>query len=139
MKPVEPVTRIFIWGNSLAYAGTIPVVMSQTETTTGSWRRAGVAGLLSGTAASAASSAMLALCGWMEKKGGAAPNNGPSQWGWGESAARPGRASWRHTAVGYAVHHISSIFWAVLHEKTFGARPPRHPCTAVIHGLTTAA
>ena len=82
---------------------------------------------------------MLALCGWIEKKSFAAPNNGPSQWIWGESAAREERASWRHTAVGYAVHHVSSIFWGVLHEKTFGARPPGHPRTAVIHGLTTAA
>jgi hypothetical protein len=128
-----------MWENSLAYRSTIQIVMSQTVTTTRSWRQAAVAGLLSGTVASAASSAMLALCGWIERKSMAAPNNGPSQWIWGEPAARAERASWRHTAVGYAVHHVSSIFWAVLHEKTFGARPAERPFTAVIHGLTTAA
>ncbi|WP_380596439.1 hypothetical protein [Steroidobacter flavus] len=41
---------------------------------------------------------------------------------WGEAEAYTREASLRHTAAGYAIHHATSIFWAVLHESVFGGR-----------------
>jgi hypothetical protein len=82
-----------------------------------SWQQAFEDALISGTAASLCSAAALAICGKIERDTAAGPNNGPSQWVWGEGAAYERRATLRHTAVGYAIHHAMSIFWATLHEK----------------------
>lgn len=35
--------------------------------------------------------------------------------------------TWRHTAVGYLIHHAMSIMWATLYERLFGSR--RHEKT----------
>jgi hypothetical protein len=82
-----------------------------------SWKVAVLRGLLSGSAASLLSGAMLAICGKLERNAPAGPLNGPSQWVWGERAARQRRASFRETAVGYGIHHGVSIGWAAVHEK----------------------
>jgi hypothetical protein len=104
------------------------------------WRRAAIDGCVSGTIAALTSTAALTACGWIERRRPAAPNNAPSQWIWGEHASYETRATLRHTIVGFAVHHAMSIFWAVLHERTFGA-PPRAigPLKPVAQGLATAA
>ena len=87
-----------------------------------SWRQAVGRGLWSGTLASVVSAAALAICGKVERNTAAGPMNGPSQWIWGRRAAYRRDASVRHTVVGYAVHHVSATFWAVLHETAFGGR-----------------
>ena len=43
----------------------------------------------------------------------------------GEGEAFTRRATLKHTAVGYTIHHASSIFWALLHERTFGGAAER--------------
>lgn len=55
------------------------------------------------------------------RRGSAAgPLNGPSQWLWGEKEAYTRQATLRHTAVGYTIHHVTSVGWATLHERAFG-------------------
>src|SRR5690606_33818330 len=54
--------------------------------------------------------------------------NTASQWVWDRPARRARRWTWRHTALGYAIHHASSVFCAT----GFGAGneavpPPRKP------------
>jgi hypothetical protein len=81
------------------------------------WREAFDRALVSGSAASLLSAVALAACGQIERGTPFGPQNGPSQWVWGERAAYRRDASLRHTAVGYGIHHMSSLLWATLHEK----------------------
>jgi hypothetical protein len=76
---------------------------------------------LSGSAASVASTLALALCGEVEDGSASGPINGPSQWLWGEEEAYTKATTWRHTASGFAIHHVMSIFWATLYESVFGS------------------
>src|SRR5687768_14320002 len=85
------------------------------------WREVLVDGVELGTIASLTSAAALTLLGWLEERRPAAPNNGPSQWVWGEAEAYEQRPTLRHTAVGYGVHHATSVFWALVHVTVFGA------------------
>jgi hypothetical protein len=84
---------------------------------------AGRAALISGSAASAVSATALALGGTVEEGSAAGPINGPSQWVWGEEEARTREPTLKHTALGYAIHHSTSLMWAVAYERLFrGAR-----------------
>jgi len=76
--------------------------------------------LVSGSSASVASTVTLSICSKLEEDSAAGAINGPSQWVWGEHEAYTRRATWRHTAVGYTIHHASSIFWALFYEHLFG-------------------
>jgi hypothetical protein len=84
------------------------------------WKQAFHRARRSGAAASLLSAAALAVCGKIECNSATGPLNAPSQWLWGEGAARRRRASLRETAVGYAIHHGTSVGWATLHEKLVG-------------------
>ena len=79
----------------------------------------------SGTLASVFSAAALAICSKIEEGSAAGGLNGPSQWLWGEREAYTRRATLRHTAVGYTIHHATSLGWATLHERVFGQSPAR--------------
>jgi hypothetical protein len=81
------------------------------------WREALDRALVSGSTASVLSAIALAACGKIERGTPFGPQNGPSQWLWGERAAHRRDASLRYTAVGYGIHHLSSVGWATLHEK----------------------
>ena len=83
--------------------------------------------VLSGSAASLASAAALMACSKLHHGKAAGGLNGPSQWLWGEDEAYTREATLRHTATGYAIHHATSIFWAVLHESVFGGGSRRKP------------
>jgi len=105
-----------------------------------SWPQALQDGLLTGSIASVCSATVLAVCGKIESGSAAGPNNGPSQWIWGEGAAYERRATWRHTAVGYAIHHATSIFWATLHEKLLRSQNGMESNAGLVaKGATTAA
>jgi hypothetical protein len=105
-----------------------------------SWQRALQDAVFSGSVASLSSAAALALCGKLEGTTAAGPLNGPSQWIWGEQAAYRQRATLRHTAVGYAIHHATSIFWATLHEKILSSENARESAAQrLAKGATTAA
>ena len=88
-------------------------------------RDAARAALVSGSFGSVVSTLALATCGKLEEGSAAGPNNGPSQWIWGEEEAYTRQATWRHTAVGYAIHHATSIGWATAHEYVFGKSQAR--------------
>ena len=93
----------------------------------------------SGTVASLTSTAALTLLGWLEERRPAAPNNGPSQWIWGEAEAYEKRPTLRHTLVGYGVHQATSVFWAMVHVKVFGASDvPSIRGETLVKGLITA-
>jgi hypothetical protein len=83
--------------------------------------------LATGTAASLASAAALMLGSKLSGGNAVAGLNGPSQWLWGEAEAYTREPTWRHTATGYAIHHATSVFWAVVHEKVFGGSRARKP------------
>jgi len=98
--------------------------------------------LATGSLASMLSALVMAMRGASDDKSIAGPLNGPSQWIWGRRAARTRRASVRHTVLGYAIHHASATFWALIYE-TFAATPSkpkrlRHAMSDAV-ALTTAA
>jgi hypothetical protein len=87
-----------------------------------SWKNAMQRGLLSGSTASVLSTLALAAAGQRETGSMLAPTNAVSHWIWGDKAARHDGASLRYTLVGYAIHHVSATFWAVLFERFMGER-----------------
>jgi hypothetical protein len=94
--------------------------------------------LLPGTCAALASAAALAWTGRRETGSAAAPLNAPSQWLWGRGAPYRDDVTWRHTAVGLAIHHSASLLWGVLFEL-FRRRAPRDVPGVVASAVTTAA
>ena len=78
--------------------------------------------LVSGASASICSALALAICSRIDEGSYAGGLNGPSQWLWGQDEAYTREASLRHTAVGYGIHHLTSVFWATLYERIFGHR-----------------
>lgn len=86
------------------------------------WKHAARQALVSGTAASLLSTAVLALAGKRGNNAPAGPINGPSQWLFGRQAAYRTSASLRHTLTGFLIHHSMAVGWALLHERVFGRR-----------------
>lgn len=83
-------------------------------------------GLVSGSVASVFSGVTMAALSKVEEDRAAGALNGPSQWIWGEREAYTRRATLRHTALGYAIHHASSTFWGMLFEYAFGCAIADH-------------
>jgi len=87
------------------------------------WAQALEEAAVSGTLASLLSAAVLAVAGRRQAPSAAAPLNATSQWVWGtEEAQRADEPDGRHTATGYAVHHLAATFWAVLHARALADR-----------------
>src|SRR5688572_24464081 len=86
------------------------------------WKSAMRQAVVSGTAASLFSAAVLALAGKLEGGSAAGPLNGPSQWIFGRRAAYRRSASLKHTLTGLVIHHAMAVGWATLHERLFGQR-----------------
>lgn len=96
--------------------------------------------LVSGSVASITSAIVLSLRGKAELGKSAAPVNGPSQWIWGLHAPYQDRFTLRYTIVGYGIHHVASVFWAVWYEKLRQQLPPAETTTAVLApAVATAA
>ena len=96
--------------------------------------------LLSGSAASIVSTAVLVARGKRELNAPAAPLNAPSQWVWGRHAPYVDRPSVQHTVVGFGIHHVASIFWAAFYEFAIAKRTARDPvAVAKIAAGTSAA
>jgi hypothetical protein len=85
-----------------------------------SWKTSLQRGMVSGTTSSLLSTLVLAATGKGETNSMFAPTNAISHWLWGDKAARRDGPSWRYTLVGYAIHHASATFWAVLFERVMG-------------------
>lgn len=78
---------------------------------------------LSGAIAAVLSSVVVAACSACEARAPFAGVNAASQWFWGRRAKRHVGPSWRYTAVGYLVHHFSSLLWAGIYEAWCLHRP----------------
>ncbi len=85
------------------------------------------AGCLTGTCASLASTAALALAARMEGKAAIRPINAVSRWLNGERAASYEGVDAAHTVVGYVTNHAASIFWAIIFEAWCARRRPVGP------------
>ena len=97
-------------------------------------------GVVSGTSASVFSTLALAIAGRKQAGSWTAPTNSTSHWIWGWPALHVDRATWRHTATGYAIHHSAAVFWAVLHARsTQSVAATYRPGPAVAAGLAAAA
>jgi hypothetical protein len=90
--------------------------------------------LRSGTVASLLSTTALALLCRRKGLGAAAGTNATSHWLWGERAKGVRRFSLRHTLLGYATHHASSLFWAGLFERFCRGRE----CSSALYALPKA-
>jgi hypothetical protein len=77
----------------------------------------------SGAIAAVLSSVVVAACSACEARAPVAGVNAASQWLWGRRAKRHTKPSWRYTAVGYLVHHVSSLIWAGIYEAWCLRRP----------------
>jgi len=76
--------------------------------------------VFSGASPSICSALALAICSRIDEGSYAGGLNGPSQWLWGQEEAYTRRADLRHTAIGYGIHHLTSMFWATSYERIFG-------------------
>ena len=76
-----------------------------------------LATFVTGSIASVASTAVLLAISRYETGHASAALNGPSQWLWGRQAAYRRRARARYTAVGYLIHHASSLLWAAVYDN----------------------
>jgi hypothetical protein len=103
------------------------------------WNTALRRGLVSGTTSSLLSTAALALFGKREAGSAFAPTNAISHWYWGERAARRDHPSPRYTLPGYAIHHASATFWAVLFERACGDLLDRRDTGKTLLASTAAA
>lgn len=104
------------------------------------WKAALQESAVSGTLASILSTAALAVLGRRENGSSAAPGNATSHWVWGDEALYRDRYDARHTLAGYAIHHVASTFWAVLHARVMHGRPGAlQPVPALAAAGATAA
>lgn len=102
-----------------------------------------VPALLSGTSASLLSTAVLAVCSHLVSGSAAAGTNATSHIVHGDAAFTADRPSWRHTGLGYALHHASALVWAWLYEalRNPRTRSPAEPllkagvASAVAYGI----
>ena len=85
-----------------------------------------IEGLVAGSLASVLSALALAWAGSRQARSAATPLNAVSQWRWGDKALRQHRASGRYTALGYAIHHGASVFWACVHAAALRRHPQAH-------------
>jgi hypothetical protein len=90
-----------------------------------SWVDTAASALISGTAASFAMTAALALLAKKEDKGALQPINSTSHWLHGEEASSVRSLDVSHTGDG--THHVSALFWAVIFERWLATRPKRTP------------
>jgi hypothetical protein len=105
------------------------------------WRQALREGLVAGSLASLLSTAVLAAAGRRDAGSAWAPVNAVSHWLWGREALEQDEPSWRYTGVGLLTHHLSAVFWAVLHARIAAAQPGSGSVPAVLAGsaATSAA
>lgn len=72
----------------------------------------------SGSIASLLSTLAVSFCSRSRVGSAAAGTNAASQWVWYPRARFARAPSWRHTGVGYVIHHVSSLLWASGYEAT---------------------
>ncbi len=103
------------------------------------WDQALKDAVVSGGAASFLSTLALGVASKVEAGHAPAALNSTSHWLWGDQRAITDEVSLRHTGVGFATHHASAFFWAVLYERLAGDWAESSPSAALAAGLGTAA
>lgn len=98
-----------------------------------------VSALLTGTVASLASAAALALLAKAEGKGALQPINATSHWLHGERAAECNELDATHTLIGFATHYASAVFWALPFEFWRARRYPASASTLLRGACMTSA
>jgi hypothetical protein len=101
--------------------------------------QSGLLALVSGTVAALTSAAALAVLARTQGKGALQPTNATSHWLHGDRAAHVKHGDAAHTAVGFATHHASAVFWAVPFERWLASRPPRTPVAMLRDASAMAA
>jgi hypothetical protein len=81
--------------------------------------------VITGTVAGVVSTAALAVLANAEGKSAPAPTNSTSHWLHGDNAGRYERIDLTHSAVGFATHQVSAVFWAFPFQAWLASRPPR--------------
>src|SRR3954464_3368640 len=89
------------------------------------WVDTAAAALISGTAASLAMTAALALLAKKEGKGLLQEMNATSHWLHGKQASSVRSLDVSHTGLGFGTHHVSALFWALIFERWLATRPRR--------------
>ena len=91
-------------------------------------RRYGLVARALGSGALASLASTVVASAWSRHVAGSVPaaTNATSQWAWDRPARHVDGWSWRHTALGYLIHHASSVFWASGYEA-WCARSPGRP------------
>jgi len=92
-----------------------------------------------GSAASLLSAAVLAWRGRRETGHAAAPIDAVSHWVHGPKAYRRNQLDLPHTALGFAVHHASSVFWGVLFAALLARRTGPAKTTGAALAVTALA
>ena len=104
------------------------------------WITACKRGFIGGSVASVVSTAALAALGKREAGSAYGPTNAISHWFHGNKAALQDGPSMKYTLTGFAIHHGSSLFWAVLFERFLGKVLDRNePLTTLEVGAAAAA
>lgn len=96
-----------------------------------------IGGAIAGSCASILSAVVLLVEGRRFAGSAAAPINAVSQWWWDREALHQQQVDVRHTAVGYATHHMASVFWGLM-LSAFLNRQPRLDGTARIAAASVA-
>jgi hypothetical protein len=94
---------------------------------------------LTGGVASAASTLVLLWRGHVEHGRGCGALNAPSHWVWGDEALRQDGCNLRYTGTGLLVHHVASVFWALLYERVCPALRPRSAARLAVESTAVAA
>ncbi len=93
----------------------------------------------SGGIASVLSTLAVSVCSRWRVGSAATGTNAASQWLWYPRARFARAPSWRHTAVGYVIHHASSLLWATGYEATRPARASASGRAVRAAGIATLA
>lgn len=93
----------------------------------------------SGSIASVLSTLAVSVCSRWRVGSAATGTNAASQWLWYPRARFARAPSWRHTAVGYVIHHASSLLWATGYEATRPARASTSGRAVRAAGIATLA
>lgn len=81
------------------------------------WWQALARATVTGSIASLSSTGVISLTSRHANGSAVSGTNATSHWLWGRPARHRRRSSLRHTLPGYLIHHASSLFWAVFHER----------------------
>ena len=90
-----------------------------------------------GSVASVVSTWVISRRSRVDSGAAASGTNSTSHWLWGEIAQHQRELSARYTGIGYAIHHASAVFWALIYERYFPSAP--RPATDMVASAAKVA